>query len=240
MPGFISLLTYEISTSGAKARILLGSVGTAEGAPFPKSLFMTLDLFIPLFSIRLGVFQELPQAIQFVGIDAAVLQNIQHQHFVGILKETIGQMANFRAGGFGPLNQGPVNVRAAILYMPEVTLLFEDADGGQHRVISQLGFLRERFEHLLDGRWALLPQHVHEPQLGFSQGCGFGWWQEPSSVLNLLDAMKAERSTNYLVAEWTSLVVFAKSDLRARKGRAGPYQNHSSNIWMFVRMDAFQ
>jgi len=59
----MNVLTYEISTSGAKARILLDSVGTDEAVPFPENLLMTLDLFIALFSIRLGVFQELPQAI---------------------------------------------------------------------------------------------------------------------------------------------------------------------------------
>jgi len=63
MPGFINVWTYEVSTSGAKARVLLSPVGTAEAVPFPENLFMTLDLFIALFAIRLGVFQELPQAI---------------------------------------------------------------------------------------------------------------------------------------------------------------------------------
>jgi len=69
MPGFINVVTYETLTSGAKARVLRSSAGTAESralpraVPFPENLFMTLDLFIALFAIRLGLFQKLPQAI---------------------------------------------------------------------------------------------------------------------------------------------------------------------------------
>src|SRR5271166_3332250 len=155
-----------------------------------------------------GLVQELPEAGQFLGIDAAVFENIQHQHFVRVLEEAMGQMANFGARRIRTSDQRPVNVGAAILYMAEVALLFEDADGGQHGVIRQRRFPGQGVEHLLDGRWALLPEHVHEPEFRFSQGCRFARGHEPSSSLELLDAVEMKTSTNRLVARESGLVAW--------------------------------
>src|ERR1700674_3385798 len=112
----------------------------------------------------------------------------------------MGQMADLGPRRLLPLNQGPVNVCTTILYVPYITLFFEDADGGQHGVVSQWRLLRKRFQHLLNGRWPFLPQHIHKPEFGFSESYGFARRHEPSSILRLLDAMKAKTSTNYLVA----------------------------------------
>jgi hypothetical protein len=49
-------------------------------------------LFIPVW---LCLFQQLPQALQFLGVDAAILQNVEHQHFMRTFEKAIGQMTNF-------------------------------------------------------------------------------------------------------------------------------------------------
>src|SRR5271163_5340385 len=114
-------------------------------------------------------------------------------------------MSNLGSRGFLPFHQRPVNVCPAILYMSHVSLLFEDTNGRKYRVISQLRLLWKSAQHLLNARWALLPQHVHKPEFSFGQSRGFRGRQE--TILrslfvgpNLLDAKEAQTSTNYLVA----------------------------------------
>ena len=88
---------------GTKALLQKRTFGAAEAAPFQScpisdstsgSGHYSLRLFV---SLRLGLFQELAEALQFLGIDAAILQDIQDQHFMGILEETVGEMTDFGA-----------------------------------------------------------------------------------------------------------------------------------------------
>src|SRR5580704_3590474 len=116
-----------------------------------------------------------------------------------ILEEAMGEMTDLRPRGLFAFDQCSVNVCTAVLYVADVALLFEDADGGQHRVVGQGRLAGKRFEHLLNGRWPLLPQYVHKPEFGFGQGYRFGWWQGLLRS-HLLDALDARTSTNYLVA----------------------------------------
>src|SRR5208283_2811918 len=107
-----------------------------------------------------------------------------------ILEKAMGEMTDLGPRGLLAFDQSSVNVCTAVLYVADVTLFFENANGGQHRVVGQGRLAGKRFEHLLDGRWPLLPQHVHEPEFGFRQGRRFSGWQGLLRS-HLLDALEA-------------------------------------------------
>jgi len=76
------------STSRLKARTFCGLIGTAEPYAFQKQHLQNQGLVavyrsvysFPFYfvSVRLNLLEELPQPLQFFGIDAAILQDIQH------------------------------------------------------------------------------------------------------------------------------------------------------------------
>jgi len=66
--------------------------------------------------------QEFAKALEFFSVYAALFQDIQYKQISGILKETVYQMADLRAGRFLPLHARAVNVRPTFFRMLDIAL----------------------------------------------------------------------------------------------------------------------
>jgi hypothetical protein len=117
--------------------------------------------------LLLAPFQHFSQAIQFAGVNTLILENVEHEQFVGIAEEAVYQVTDLGAGCLLAFDQRRVYVGAAIFHVLYVALLFKNTDGGEHRVVGQRRFLGKMIDHVLDGGWALFPQDFHEPQFSF-------------------------------------------------------------------------
>src|SRR5580658_183912 len=83
--------------------------------------------------------------------------------------------------------------------MLEIALSFQNADGGQNRVIGKDRLFGNRIKDLLDRTRPLHPEHVHNPQLCFGQSSRLSRRHRMPS-LDLRRSTK-RKVTNSLVAE---------------------------------------
>src|SRR6266436_236249 len=91
--------------------------------------------------------QHLPQAIQFLGVDPVIFQDIQHQQLARILKKAAQQVTNFRLGRFLLIQQREIDMGPTVFLVTHVPLLLQNPDDGQHRVVSQRLFVGEGFQN---------------------------------------------------------------------------------------------
>src|SRR5512133_3953047 len=65
------------------------------------------------------------QSPQFFFVEDVVFENVEHQRFMRIAEEPAHQVADLEAGGVALSDRRFINVRAAVLHVLDVSLLFE-------------------------------------------------------------------------------------------------------------------
>src|SRR5258708_20287544 len=120
----------------------------------------------------LAPFQQQAEGIEFFRIDTGLLENVQQELFMRVAEETADQVPNFEACGILAIDVRGVYVRALVLHVLQVALLFQDADDGQVGVVGQGGLGGEGGQHLVDARRAAFPTGVSYAQLALLQGDG--------------------------------------------------------------------
>src|SRR5947207_974731 len=133
-------------------------------------------------------FQQLAEALEFLRVNAVILQDVEDQGLMGVLEEAADQVADFEAGGLLASYQRHIDVGAPVFDVLHVAFLFQDPDSGEDGVISQRRLGRQGLQQLMDGARPLLPKQIHEPQLSFRQGWGCSRRHLFLPLLFLLDA----------------------------------------------------
>src|SRR5438270_13589775 len=73
----------------------------------------------------LAPFQKLPQRAKLFRINAGLFEHVQSEQLVRIAKESVDQVAYFRARGILAVYQRQVNVSAFIFHVLQISLLIE-------------------------------------------------------------------------------------------------------------------
>ena len=141
--------------------------------------------------------------VELVRVEARLFQNIQHELFVRVAKEPADQVPHFEASGILPIHEREIDVGTLVFHVLHVSLFFQDANDRQDGVVSQGRLGGKRLQHLVNRGGAAVPEHIHNAQLGFGQGCGFAASQRFLRVVLRpikFDVAERKTSTNLLVA----------------------------------------
>ena len=87
-------------------------------------------------------------------------------------KNTLEHMADLGAAGLLLGDAGAVEKGPALLAMPDVALLFEDANGGEDGGVGERRSTGELADEVGDGGLSAGPEEPHESELGFGQRDG--------------------------------------------------------------------
>jgi len=123
--------------------------------------------------VRPVTLKKIAKTLELLRVQVSVFQKIKQQQLMGILKKASHKIANFRSGRFLSSDQRLINVRPTVLEMLYVSLFFQNANGGQDRVISQSWLAFQGLQKLVDRTWTFLPEDFHQPQFSFGQSGRF-------------------------------------------------------------------
>ena len=100
---------------------------------------------IMLFSF--AFFNQLFQTVQFRRIHPLIFEDIQDQQLRRVIKKPLHQVPDSTAAGLRAVDYRVVNERAAFFGVPQIPLLFEDAERRHYGAISGTGLLGTHREH---------------------------------------------------------------------------------------------
>src|SRR5215472_3464599 len=105
--------------------------------------------------------QHFPDSRQFLPAPLLVLQKVQDQKLGRVVEESAYQVSDGAAPGFVTpderfIDEGPPLLGLGVLY---ITLVLEDAQRSQDRVVREVKLGGERLAHFADRRRALVPEH---------------------------------------------------------------------------------
>jgi len=118
-----------------------------------------------LSSSSLAVPDHLFQAVQFVRIDALVLEHVEDQEARRVVEQAGNEVAERVAARLFLIDDGAVREGAAGLLVGYVALRFEDAQHRLHRAVVTF----QAAGDVCHRRRTVVPQHAHESRLSVGE-----------------------------------------------------------------------